>query len=189
MRIKKTDLPGVMLIKPERFIDNRGFFSENWQQNKYSVLGVDDLSRQDNVSHSNSKGTLRGLHCQLIPRAQAKLVQVMSGTIFDVAVDARLGSPTYGHWVGYELSAKNGSQLYIPKGFLHGFLTLEDNTVVSYKCSDYYDAKSERSVSYNDPQIAIAWPDVGRELILSKKDLAAKNLSDTAPLFKFGDVS
>ena len=136
MNVEQTALPGVLLITPARFGDHRGFFSETWHRKRMIEAGVDIDFVQDNHSMSAQVGTLRGLHFQAPPHAQDKLVRCVRGSVFDVAVDIRKGSPTYGHWVGYELSAENGAQLLVPKGFLHGFLTRVPDTEVIYKCSD-----------------------------------------------------
>ena len=140
-------------IQPERHGDQRGFFAETYSRRKYSELGIDVEFVQDNHSLSRDVGTLRGLHFQASPHAQAKLVRCGRGAIFDVAVDIRLGSPTYGKWEGYELTAENGGQLYVPVGFAHGFVTLEPESEIVYKCSDYYAPETEGAVLWNDPDI------------------------------------
>jgi dTDP-4-dehydrorhamnose 3,5-epimerase len=178
----------LQLIKLKRHGDHRGFFSETYSRNKYSKLGIDVEFVQDNHSLSREVGTLRGLHFQAPLHAQAKLVRCGRGAIFDVAVDIRRGSPTYGQWKGFELTAQNGEQLYIPVGFAHGFVTLEPDSEIVYKCSDYYAPETEGSVLWNDPDIGIDWPTVA-EPILSDKDAVAPLLSDLESPFIFGENS
>ena len=176
------------LIKPKRYGDNRGFFAETYSFLKYLELGVDVEFVQDNHSLSSEVGTLRGLHFQAPPRAQAKLVRCGRGAIFDVAVDIRCGSPTYGEWDGHEITAENGHQLFIPVGFAHGFITLEPNSEIVYKCSDYYAPETEGTVLWNDPEIGIEWPTVSAP-ILSDKDADAPLLADFESPFVFGENS
>jgi dTDP-4-dehydrorhamnose 3,5-epimerase len=178
----------LQLIKLKRHGDHRGFFSETYSRNKYSKLGIDVEFVQDNHSLSREVGTLRGLHFQAPLHAQAKLVRCGRGAIFDVAVDIRRGSPTYGQWKGFELTAQNGEQLYIPVGFAHGFVTLEPDSEIVYKCSDYYAPETEGSVLWNDPDIGIDWPTVA-EPILSDKDAVAPLLSDLESPCMFGENS
>jgi dTDP-4-dehydrorhamnose 3,5-epimerase len=151
----ETSLPGVWELQPEVFRDARGFFLESYHREKYSGLGIADLFVQDNHSRS-SKGTLRGLHYQL-PHAQAKLCRVVEGEALDVAVDIRTGSPTFGKWTSVLLSAERQNQIFIPKGFAHGFLALTESVQFLYKCSDFYDPASEHGIAWNDPDLAIAW--------------------------------
>lgn len=165
------------LIRPRRFADSRGWFSETYNSDTLAELGIDDRFVQDNHSHSARKGTLRGIHCQLLPRAQAKLVRCVRGSIFDVAVDLRNGSPTFGQWVSAILTEEGGEQLYVPVGFGHGFVTLSDNAEVQYKCSDTYAPASEAGVRWDDPALAIEWPLGGSEPVLSEKDLLLPGLS------------
>lgn len=172
-----TPLPGVWLITPKRFGDHRGFFSESYSARAFAEHGIDTVFVQDNHSLSQAKGTVRGLHFQSPPHAQAKLVRCGRGAIFDVAVDIRKGSPTYGHWVGYELSFDNGRQLLIPEGFLHGFMTLQDDCEIVYKCSDFYAPDCDGAVRWDDPEIGIQWPEVGCAPVLSAKDEAAPLLA------------
>lgn len=176
MNVEPTEIPDVVLIKPRRFGDNRGFFAEVYNQSAFAAAEIDHQFVQDNHSLSGCVGTVRGLHFQAPPAAQAKLVRCGRGAIFDVAVDIRLKSPTYGKWVGYELSADNGLQLFIPAGFAHGFMTLKPNSEIVYKCSSYYTPDAEGSVRWDDPDIAINWPEV-ESLILSEKDAEAPLLS------------
>lgn len=177
MQIEKTRLRGVKLITPRRFGDHRGFFAETYSQRGYASLGINIDFVQDNHSLSAQVGTVRGLHFQAPPHAQAKLVRCGRGAIFDVAVDIRNGSPTYGQWVGYELSAENGALLFIPAGFAHGFVTLLPDSEIVYKCSDYYAPESEGSLRWDDPAVGIDWP-LTRDSILSGKDAEAPLLAD-----------
>lgn len=171
-------LPGLILIEPRVFTDERGYFFESWSKSKFDeLLGPVDFI-QDNESKS-VKGTLRGLHYQREPFAQAKLVRVIQGSVFDVAVDIRPGSATYGKWAGLELSGENKRQLYIPKGFAHGFLVLSDTAIFSYKVDAPWNKDSEAAIRWDDPTIGIEWPmDVG-EMILSDKDRVAPFISPT----------
>lgn len=172
-----TELPGVVIIEPRVFRDERGYFVETWNQRRYAELGLPPEFVQDNLSYSTA-GVLRGLHYQH-PQAQGKLVSVLRGEVFDVAVDIRRGSPTFGRWVGVPLSAENGRQLYIPGGFAHGFAVTGKDAIFSYKCTDFYDPASEGSILWDDPDIAIAWP--VRDARLSPKDAAAPRLRDVDP--------
>ncbi|MAV46425.1 MAG: dTDP-4-dehydrorhamnose 3,5-epimerase [Alphaproteobacteria bacterium TMED89] len=177
-------LLGLHLLTPRRFGDHRGFFAETYSQRTCAALGIDVTFVQDNHSLSAALGTVRGLHFQAPPHAQAKLVRCGRGAIFDVAVDIRRGSPTYGHWAGYTLSAENGAQLYIPAGFAHGFATLEPDSEIIYKCSDYYAPETEGALRWDDPDIGIAWPLTGAP-VLSEKDAAAPLLADFNSQFTF----
>ncbi len=185
--ITLTRLPGVVLVNPPRFGDARGFFSESWNRKKMSDHGIDIDFVQDNHSVSAAVNTVRGLHFQSPPHAQAKLVRCGHGSLFDVAVDVRRGSATFGQWVGYELSAENGLQLLIPAGFLHGFATREPNTEIIYKCSDYYAPECDGAVLYNDPDIGIDWGLSG-PAVLSEKDEKAPMLADFETPFEFGET-
>lgn len=178
MKVEQTKLDGVVIITPQRFGDNRGFFSETFSTRAMEAAGLPPVFVQDNLSRSASKGTVRGLHCQAPPYAQAKLVRCLKGAIFDVAVDVRHASPTYGEWVGVELSDENGSALLVPAGFLHGFATLTDDVDVFYKCSDHYAPQSEMSVRFDDPDIAIDWGIDPQGATLSGKDGEAGSLAD-----------
>ena len=179
---------GLILISATRYGDHRGFFAETYSRHKYSELGIDVEFVQDNHSLSRGVGTLRGLHFQSPPHAQAKLIRCGRGAIFDVAVDIRRGSPTYGAWEGYELSAENGEQLYVPVGFAHGFVTLEPDSEIVYKCSDYYAPETEGAILWNDPEIGINWP-TDTAPILSDKDAVAHLLSELESPFIFGENS
>ena len=174
MNVVPTDLPGVLLLEPRVFGDSRGFFQEVFHRTKYAAIGIDVEFVQDNMSRSH-RGTVRGLHFQ-IQHAQGKLVHVPHGEVFDVAVDVRRGSPTFGHWAGVTLSGDNHRQLYIPPGYAHGFCVLSETADVVYKCTDFYHPEHERTLLWNDPTVGIAWPLPG-EPILSPKDLAGKNLA------------
>jgi dTDP-4-dehydrorhamnose 3,5-epimerase len=175
MKVEATSLPGVMILTPARFGDNRGFFSESWNRARMKDAGLDYDFVQDNHSVSEATGTLRGLHMQTPPHAQAKLVRCGRGSLFDVAVDIRQGSPSYGQWVGVELSAENGRQLLIPEGFLHGFVTRAPMTEIIYKCTGYYAPECDRAVRFDDPDLGIDWGLEGAP-ILSAKDEAAVSL-------------
>lgn len=175
--IFRTALPDVIRILPSRFGDHRGFFSETYSQLAYANLGIEAVFVQDNHSLSAAVGTVRGLHFQVPPHAQAKLVRCGRGAIFDVAVDIRRGSPTYGRWAGFTLSAENGAQLYIPVGFAHGFATLEPDSEIIYKCSDYYAPETEGALRWDDSDIGIAWP-LTAAPVLSEKDASAPLLAD-----------
>ena len=178
----------INCFRPKRHGDHRGFFAETYSRRKYSELGIDVEFVQDNHSLSRDVGTLRGLHFQAPPHAQAKLVRCGRGAIFDVAVDIRRGSPTYGAWEGYELTAENGEQLYVPVGFAHGFVTLESDSEIVYKCSDYYAPETEGAILWNDPDIGIDWP-TDADPILSEKDAVAPVLSELESPFIFGENS
>lgn len=184
MRVEKTVLPGVVVITPDRFGDVRGFFSETWNKARLADAGFSLEFVQDNHSLSAEVGTLRGLHMQIPPKAQAKLVRCGRGRLFDVAVDIRKGSPTFGRWVGVELSFENGKQLLIPAGCLHGFATRDPDTEVIYKCSDFYAPDFERSVRFDDPDIDVDWGLTG-DPILSEKDEKAARLVDLDNPFIF----
>jgi dTDP-4-dehydrorhamnose 3,5-epimerase len=169
----------VRLIKPRRFGDARGWFTEFYNQRAFAALGLDDLYLQDNHSLSQQKGVLRGLHFQTPPHGQAKLVRCIRGAVFDVAVDVRRGSPTYGRWVGTTLSAENGHQLYIPVGFAHGFITLEDGCEVTYKVTAHYAPDHDGGIIWNDPDITVDWPDLPASgALLSGKDQMLGRLKD-----------
>ena len=177
IEVVPTALEGVVEIRPRRFSDERGFFSETWNRQTMAEAGFDHDFVQDNHSLSVARGVLRGLHFQVPPAAQVKLVRVSRGAIFDVAVDIRKSSPTFGKWIGVKLSADAWNQLLIPQGFAHGFMTLEERTEVQYKVSCAYEPAAERTIRWDDPDIAIDWP--ARDgLTLSDKDRAAASLAD-----------
>ena len=176
----------MVLIRPKKFVDNRGFFGETYSRRRLVEMGIDVDFVQDNHSLSHAVGTIRGLHFQSPPFAQGKLVRCGRGAIFDVAVDIRLGSPTYGEWSGYELTAENGYQFFVPVGFAHGFVTLEPDSEIVYKCTDYYAPESEGAVRWNS--CGIAWP-LFSDPILSEKDANAPTLSDFNSPFIYGENS
>lgn len=182
--IEQTALLGAFVITPKRFGDDRGVFSETWNRQTMADAGLDIDFVQDNHSLSQQAGTLRGLHFQTPPHAQAKLVRVVRGAVLDVAVDFRVGSPTYLSWIGVELTAKNGKQLFVPEGFLHGFLTLVDDTEVLYKCSDYYAPDCDRSIRFDDPDINVTWGTA--VTVLSEKDANAPLVVDAPSPFTQG---
>jgi dTDP-4-dehydrorhamnose 3,5-epimerase len=183
MKIEKLAIPEIVLLTPRRFGDERGWLSVTWNRDAFAAAGVADDFVQDNQSLSTANGTVRGLHCQIAPRAQGKLVRVLRGAILDVAVDIRRGSPTYGQHVAAELSAADGRQMWIPAGFLHGFCTLESEVEVLYKVTDAYDRDAERGVVWNDPALCIAWPVGSGEAVLSEKDKDLPLLADCPAWF------
>jgi dTDP-4-dehydrorhamnose 3,5-epimerase len=177
MRVIETDLEGVLIVESNVYHDERGYFLESWNRQRYGQAGLDISFVQDNVSFSK-KGVLRGLHFQVAPRAQGKLVSVLGGEVFDVAVDLRSKSPTFGRWVGTYLSEENRRQLYVPDGFAHGFAVTSQTALVSYKCTEVYSPEHEQSLIWNDPELGIEWP--VSEPLLSVKDRAAPRLSELA---------
>ena len=178
-----TLIKDVYVIEPKVFGDERGYFKENYSAKTFEEAGLDYTFVQDNQSRSR-KGVLRGLHFQKT-YPQAKLVRVLNGSVFDVAVDLREGSPTYGKWVGVELSGDNHKQLMIPRGFAHGFLVLSDTAEFAYKCDDFYHPEDEGGIMYNDEEIGIVWPEIDGDLLLSEKDLKHPKLSEVNVKFKF----
>jgi dTDP-4-dehydrorhamnose 3,5-epimerase len=156
MNVIETDLPGVLIIEPKVFGDDRGFFMETWNKERYAEAGIPTEFVQDNISFSK-KGVLRGLHFQ-DPNPQGKLVSVLQGEVYDVAVDIRRGSPAFGKWVGVSLSSDNKRQLYVPEGFAHGFCVTSETALFSYKCTDWYNSKAEKTLLWNDPGLGIKWP-------------------------------
>lgn len=183
MNIVKTQIEDVLIIEPKIFGDHRGWFMETYSKEKFEVLGISVDFVQDNHSLSASKGTLRGLHFQLNPKAQTKLIRCTKGKILDVAVDIREGSPTYKKWVAVELTEENKKQLLVPKGFAHGFITLTDNVEVQYKVDEYYSPENDRSIRFDDPEINVEWGIDNP--ILSDKDLKAPVLSKSDANFKY----
>jgi dTDP-4-dehydrorhamnose 3,5-epimerase len=175
MKVTTTPIEGLLVIQPAIFHDARGYFYEPYNKKAFSGAGITDEFVQDNQSFSQ-KGVVRGLHFQNPPYAQAKLLRILQGSIWDVVVDIRKASPTYGKYFGIELSAENKTIFYVPKGFAHGFLTLEDNTMLLYKCSDFYNKASEESLIWNDPDVAIPW-EISNP-VLSEKDMNGKRLGD-----------
>jgi len=182
MRLIKTNIKDLFVIEPKIYIDDRGWFYESYNKREINKLGINLNFVQDNHSLSLKKGILRGLHFQNHPSAQTKLIRCVKEKIWDVVVDLRKTSETYLKWFSIELNPLNKKQLLIPKGFAHGFLTLEDNTEVIYKVDNYYDSKLDRTIKYNDPEIGIEWP--SKNISLSKKDSSALNLKDVDVLFK-----
>jgi len=185
MEILNTDIADVKVLKPKVFQDARGYFIETYSEQSYRECGMDCHFVQDNESMS-MRGVLRGLHYQIAPQAQAKLIRVVRGAVLDAAVDIRKGSPTFGKVVVVELSEYNKQQIYIPHGFAHGFLVLEDNTIFSYKCDAFYNPQCERGIRWDDPQIAIPWPKLDVPYNLSDKDKKQPFLVEIAP-FVNGD--
>jgi dTDP-4-dehydrorhamnose 3,5-epimerase len=183
VKIQALEIADVMLITPVRFNDPRGFFSETWQQDRLAGVGVPGPFIQDNHVVSTAAGVLRGLHCQVAPNPQGKLVRCVRGAIYDVAVDARQGSPTFGKWVGAEISAANWMQIWVPAGFLHAYCTLTEETEVIYKVTGAYDKSAERGVIWDDPDIGIDWPVSRDRVILSEKDKVLPRLRDLPALF------
>ncbi len=182
MKIKPTSLHGVLVLQPHRFGDHRGFFSESWNRARMAQAGLDFDFVQDNQSLSRMAGTVRGLHFQAPPHPQDKLVRCGRGRIFDVAVDIRRDSPTYGKWAGTELSFENGCQMLVPAGFLHGFMTLEPNTEVIYKCTDYWAPDCEGAVKWNS--CGVDWPDCEGEPVVLDRDRDAPSLAEfESPFF------
>jgi dTDP-4-dehydrorhamnose 3,5-epimerase len=187
MQVEQTSLPGVVVLTPARFGDHRGFFSESWNQQRMQDAGLNFDFVQDNHSLSAQVGTVRGLHFQSPPHAQDKLVRCGKGRLFDVAVDVRRGSPTYGQWVGEELSFDNGKQFLVPKGFLHGFMTLEPDTEIIYKCTDYYAPECDGAVAWDS--CGIDWPLAGITPVLSAKDEVAQTLAEFDSPFVYGGAA
>ncbi len=170
MNVERLAIPDVLLVTPPRFTDPRGFFSETWNQARFADAGIAGPFVQDNHAMSNARGVVRGLHCQIGPNAQGKLVRVVKGAIWDVAIDIRLGSATYGQQAGAVLSAENWCQLWVPVGFLHGYCALTEDTEVIYKVTAPWDRAAERGVIWNDPDLRVAWPIGEADAILSDKD-------------------
>ncbi|MBZ9795685.1 dTDP-4-dehydrorhamnose 3,5-epimerase [Mesorhizobium sp. ES1-4] len=177
LEVRSLGIDGVLEIVPKRHGDARGFFMETYNAERFSQAGIDLTFVQDNHSYSAAAGVLRGLHYQLAPRAQDKLLRVIRGGILDVAVDIRRGSETFGKWVALEVSAEKGNQILVPKGFAHGFVTLVPDTEVLYKVTDTYSPEHDRSIRFDDPAIGIAWPSLAGGFQLSDKDLKAPALA------------
>ena len=180
MNVIDTSIDRLKIVEPDVHGDERGWFVEQYNAERYARFGITACFVQDNESLS-SRGVVRGLHWQAGEHAQAKLVRVVRGSVLDVAVDIRTGSPTYGKHVSVELSAANRRQLFIPRGFAHGFIVLEDGTLFSYKCDNLYNRESERGMRFDDPDLGIEWPDLGMELRLSEKDRAHPFFADIEP--------
>jgi dTDP-4-dehydrorhamnose 3,5-epimerase len=186
MQIERLEIRDMLLVKPTKHGDQRGFFSETFRADVFSTHGVGAAFVQDNHVHSAQKGVLRGLHFQTAPHAQGKLIRCMRGTILDVGVDIRAGSPTYGRHVAVELSAANWHQLWIPPGFAHGYITLEENCEVIYKVTDYYAPECDRGIAWDDPALGIDWRLPASAVILSDKDRQQPRLADAVPAFHYG---
>lgn len=189
MKAIETKIPGVLIIETDVFGDHRGYFTETYNKPKYKALGITTEFVQDNMSFSAQKGTLRGLHWQNPPYAQAKLVSCTKGTVIDVAVDIRKGSPTFGQWVSVELSAENHRQFFIPRGFAHGFLTLTDDVEFRYKCDNVYNKLAEGGMRYDAPEVAVEWGILlnGIEPVLSEKDKIGPTLSESDNQFVYNE--
>jgi len=184
MKIIETPIPGLLIIEPRVFADERGYFFESFSKTKFAEAGLIFEFVQDNESKSH-RGVIRGLHYQLEPFAQTKLIRVVRGTVYDVAVDLRAGSPTFGQWYGLEVSASKKNQFYIPKGFAHGFSVLSDYAIFSYKCDAFYNPAAERGIRFDDPALAIDWKLPLEEAVISGKDLTLPFLADSEMNFKF----
>lgn len=182
MQVEKTAIEGLLILEPKAFSDERGFFMEIYNEGVYKSLGIDERFVQDNMSVSR-KGVVRGLHFQSEPHAQGKLVSVLQGSVFDVAIDIRPKSPTFGKYVSVELSAENKKQFFVPKGFAHGFMTLEDNTIFTYKCSNPWNKESEIGIIWDDEDLAINWPE--GEKIISEKDKALGSFKEYKEKFGY----
>jgi len=182
MKIKKTNLSGVLLIEPEIFTDHRGFFLESYNKKKYQDFGICYDFVQDNISKS-TRGTIRGLHYQVNPNSQGKLCFVLKGSVIDVAVDIRFNSPTFGHYYSIELSEEKMNQIWIPPGFAHGFSVLSEEVIFMYKCTNFYSKADERAILYNDPDLNIDWK--VEDPVVSEKDLKAPLFRNIAPDFVF----
>ena len=185
MEVKATELPGVLLLKPRFFNDARGYFVETYNSRSARDGGLISEFVQDNEALSLKRGTVRALHFQVPPKVQGKLVRVLSGSIFDVAVDLRAGSPSYGRWMSATLTAQGGEQIFVPRGFGHGYCTLEDDTVVAYKVDDYYAPECERGLVWNDPALKIDWPVSYADAVLSDKDRKLPGFADFASPFRY----
>jgi len=184
MQVLPTKIPGLLIIEPDVFADRRGYFFESYSLQKYQSHGIKTTFLQDNVS-SSVRGVVRGLHYQLAPYAQAKLIQVLKGSVLDVAVDLRQESPTFGEHVSVELSGKNLRQFFVPPGFAHGFSVLSDEVLFSYKCDNYYNKEAERGINHNDPDLNINWQVPGNEIIVSPKDQALPSFKEAERNFVF----
>jgi len=185
MQFKRLEISDIVLILPQKFGDSRGYFSETFRTDWFDENVGNWQFLQDNQSLSAEAGTVRGLHFQLPPRAQGKLVRCISGGILDVAVDIRTGSPTYGQHVKVELTAENGNQLWVPPGFAHGFCTIEPNSIISYKVTDYYSPEHDRGLLWSDPALGIEWPVDAEAAVLSAKDKVQPRLADLGAAFVY----
>lgn len=186
---ERLSIQDLILVTPKRHGDDRGFFTETYREDAYAKVGIPGPMVQDNHAYSKDKGVLRGLHFQIAPSAQGKLVSCLKGAIYDVAVDLRHGSPTFGQHVALEMSADTGQQIYIPAGFAHGYLTLTEECHVQYKVSAYYNASSERGLAWDDPALAIKWPLADKTPLISEKDKRQPSLHDLPEYFTYTKVS
>ena len=184
MKIIETPIPGLLIIEPRVFADERGYFFESFSETKFAEAGLNTGFVQDNESKSH-RGVIRGLHYQLAPYAQAKLIRVVRGTVYDVAVDLREGSPTFGEWFGVEVSASKKNQFYIPKGFAHGFSVLSEYAIFSYKCDAFYNPAADRGIRFDDPALKIDWRLPLEDAVISAKDMALPFFADAEINFKF----
>lgn len=188
IKVIPTKLQDVKLIETEVFGDHRGFFTETFTRNKFEEAGINFDFNQDNQSLSTQPGVLRGMHYQLAPYTQTKLVRVVTGAVYDVLVDMRKGSPTYGKWEGYFLSEYNHRQLLVPRGFAHGFMTLTPNVNFAYKVDGYYEPKADRGIAFDDPEIGIEWPMSTERLVMSDKDKIHPKLAEAENNFIYGEI-
>jgi dTDP-4-dehydrorhamnose 3,5-epimerase len=186
MQFKRLQIPELMLVTPEKQGDQRGYFSETFRVDSFAAQGIAAAFVQDNHVYSAHKGVLRGLHFQSAPRTQGKFIRCARGAILDVAVDIRIGSPTYGHHVGVELSCENWLQLWVPPGFAHGYLTLEENCEVIYKVTDYYAPECDRGIAWDDPALGIDWRLSSADITLSERDRNHPRLAEAPPEFQYG---
>ena len=184
MQVLQTKIPGLLIIEPKVFKDQRGYFFESYSYRKYQKFGIENEFVQDNVS-SSVRGVIRGLHYQLSPYAQGKLIQVLKGKVLDVVVDLRQGSPTFGEHLALELSDENHRQFFVPRGFAHGFSVLSEEVLFSYKCDNYYNKESERGINFNDSSLNIDWQIPESEIIVSPKDQALPSLEEAEKNFVF----
>jgi len=184
MQVLQTKIPGLLIFEPDVFSDQRGYFFESYNKEKYKELGLDLNFVQDNIS-SSSRGVIRGLHYQLAPYSQGKLIQVLKGHVLDVAVDLRQGSPTFGEHYTLELSEENKRQFFVPKGFAHGFSVLSDEVLFHYKCDSMYNREAERGINFNDPGLSIDWQIPEKEAIVSAKDQALPSFKEAEHNFVF----
>lgn len=187
MEVRRLEIDGVLLVTPKRFSDERGFFSESFNKAKLAEeAGITEEFVQDNHSMSRAPGTIRGMHFQSPPYAQDKLVRALHGSVLDVVVDIRTGSPTFGQWVSAILSAENGVQIWVPKGFAHGLCTLEPDTEVAYKTTGYYSAAHDLGIAWNDPALGIDWPVDPADVVISEKDQSHPRLAEIGAYFEHG---
>jgi dTDP-4-dehydrorhamnose 3,5-epimerase len=184
MNVIQTEIPGLLLIEPRVFEDSRGYFFESFHKERYNESGINNNFIQDNESKSGY-GVVRGLHYQLEPFSQTKLVRVINGKVYDVVVDLRKGSPTFGKWLGFELSGENKKQLLVPKGFAHGFSVLSEMVILSYKCDSFYSRETERGIRYNDPFLNIDWKIPESAMIISEKDKLSPGFKEAEMNFNF----